>query len=307
MTQTVTIHEASGTIAAQQPGLSHDQARLLKDTICKGATDEELKLFVEVCRHKNLSPFARQIHPIKRWDAALGREVMTFQVGIDGFRLIAQRSGKYEGQTKPRWCGADGMWREIWLDKNPPAAATVGVHRAGFKEPMFAVAVYSEYAQVTKEGCPNLMWRKMPANQLSKCAEALALRKAFPEELSGLYVAEEMGQAGNAEPLPAAATKVAEIPAAATYDHTTPYADDPPHTEPPASQASEDEPAAVSIKQRLEQFAKIREALGDASYYAILNAHGFAHANEIKQLSVARAIYREMREALDYQTTRGAV
>jgi phage recombination protein Bet len=302
----VTIHEAGGTTAAQQSGLSREQIQLLKDTVCRGSSDEELRLFVEVCRRKNLDPFSRQIHPVKRWDSVLRRETMTFQIGIDGLRLVAQRSGQYAGQTAPRWCGSDGKWREIWLDKNPPAGAMVGVHRRGFKEPMFAVALYSEYAQITKEGGPNSMWRKMPANQLAKCAEALALRKAFPEQLSGLFTVEEMGQADNPQPLPSAATKVAAIPAAATYDDT-PYADDPAEAEPTAPPEPEDEPAAASIKQRLEQFAKMREAMGDAGYSAILNAHGFAHANEIKQLSVARAIYREMREALDYQTTRGVV
>jgi len=296
MTQTITIHEAGGTMAAQQPGLSREQIQLLKDTICKGATDEELRLFVEVCKRKNLDPFSKQIHPVRRWDSTLRRETMTFQTGIDGFRLVAQRSGEYAGQTTPRWCGADGKWREIWLDKNPPAGAIVGVYRAGFKEAMFATATYSEFVQMTKEGAPNSMWRKMPANQLAKCAEALALRKAFPEELGGLYTAEEMGQADNPPPLPTTAPKAAEIP---TYDDTNAEQTSPPEPE--------DEPAAASIKQRLEQFAKMREALGDAGYYSILGSHGFAHANEVKQLSAARAIYREMREALDYQTTQGAV
>ena len=295
MTQTITIHEGGGTTAVQQPGLSREQVQLLKDSICKGATDEELRLFVEVCRRKNLDPFSKQIHPVKRWDSMLRREVMTFQVGIDGFRLIAQRSGQYAGQTAPRWCGPDGKWHEVWLDKNPPAGAMVGVHRTGFKEPMFAIALYSEYAQTTKEGGPNSMWRKMPTNQLAKCAEALALRRAFPEELSGLYAPEEMGQADNAQPVPATAPKVAEMRAAATYDGTDAEQPEP-----------EDEPAAASIKERLEQFAKMREALGDAGYYGVLNAHGFAHANEVKQLSVARAIYRQMREALGCQATRGA-
>jgi phage recombination protein Bet len=176
MTQT---NEAVGTTAAQQPGLNREQIQLLKDTICKGSSDAELQLFVEICRRKNLDPFSRQIHPVKRWDSTLRRETMTFQTGIDGFRLVAQRSGKYEGQTKPLWCGPDGKWREVWLDKNPPAAAMVGVYRAGFREPMFATATYAEYVQ-TKEGGPNSMWRKMPSNQLAKCAEALALPEGIP-------------------------------------------------------------------------------------------------------------------------------
>ncbi len=82
-------------------------------------------------------------------------------------------------------------------------------------------------------------------------------------------------------------------------------AGDPP--EPPSTPEPEDELAAANIRHRLEQFARLREAIGDPGYYAVLNKHGFKHANEIRQLSVARAIYREMSEALDYQTTRGVV
>jgi hypothetical protein len=181
----------------------------------------------------------------------------------------------------------------------------VGVLKAGCREPFWSVAKYAEYVQTDRDGHPVSMWRKMPANQLAKCSEALSLRKGFPQEMNGLYVAEEMGQADNPQPLPSAATKVA--PTVATDDDTTRNADDPAEAEPMAPPEPEDEPAAASIKQRLEQFAKLREAMGDAGYYAILGAHGFAHANEIKQLSVARSVYRELREALDYQTTRGVV
>lgn len=175
--------------------ISKDKVQLVKDQICRGASDGELQLFIATCNRTNLDPFARQCWAVRRWDSTLGREVMTFQTGVDGFRVIANRSDKYAGQVGPFWCGADGVWKDVWLDNMPPVAAKVGVLRSDFKEPLWAVAKFHSYAGRKKDGNLTPFWFKMPELMIAKVAECLALRKAFPQDLSGIYSQEEMDQA----------------------------------------------------------------------------------------------------------------
>lgn len=205
MTAIATVREATG--------MSREQIQLIKDTIAKDATDEELRHFIAVCERVGLDPFARQIYLVKRWDSRLKRTVATPQVSIDGFRVVAERTGQYRGQTAPQWCGWDGEWVDVWLAEEPPQAARVGVWREGNKEPLYRPALLRSFLQTNKDGSPAAMWRTMPEVMLLKCAEAQALRAAFPNHLSGVYTSDEMGQAQNEESYtpPERAPQLAEV------------------------------------------------------------------------------------------------
>jgi phage recombination protein Bet len=183
--------------------MTKDQIDLIKRTIAKGSTDDELDLFIQVCNRAKLDPFVRHIYAIKRWDSSAQQEVMAVQVSIDGARIIAERSGKYQGQLGPLWTKDGKTWVDVWLEATPPRAAKVAVLRSDFKEPLWAVATWDAYVAVKKDGRPTITWQKMGPLMLAKCAEMLAFRKGFPNDLSGLYSAEEMEQARNpVAPLP---------------------------------------------------------------------------------------------------------
>lgn len=164
-----------------------DQARidLIKSTVAKGATDLEFELFLHACKHTGLDPLMKQIYAIKRWSQADQREVMSFQVGIDGFRLIADRTKLYAGSD-------DAIFSGVAKQDDFKATVTIWKLVNGERCAFTASARWPEYVQTKRDGTPTKFWQQMPFGQLGKCAEGLALRKAFPMELSGIYTHEEM-------------------------------------------------------------------------------------------------------------------
>jgi phage recombination protein Bet len=179
-------------------GMSREQIDLIKATVARGASDDELKLFLYTANRTQLDPLTKQIHFIKRrvWNSNARQydEVGTIQTGIDGYRVVAARNGL---------AGIEDAVFDAETEKHPNKAS-VTVYRMvdGTRVPFTASARWAEYVQANKEGEPVAMWKKMPYLMLAKVAEALALRKAFPNDLSGVYTNEEMAQAEAEEPQP---------------------------------------------------------------------------------------------------------
>jgi len=164
------------------------QVDLIKSQVAVGATNDELKLFLHVADKSGLDALSKQIYFIKRGGK------MTIQTAIDGFRSIADRTGQYVGSNDPVFTGNG---------KNPEkATVTVSKVVQGVVGEFTASARWTEYYPDKN----SFMWDKMPHTMLGKCAEALALRKAFPQQLSGLYTGDEMAQAGS-DGIPSGKTK----------------------------------------------------------------------------------------------------
>lgn len=193
---TVTRREGSAlAIRDDQEFFTDKQIAALRQLGVQDAGNADLAVFFHHSQRTGLDPFARQIYMIGRWSKDGTK--WTIQTSIDGFRLIGRRAANDRGETlevtDTEWCGEDGVWRDVWLSSEPPAAARVAIIRNGGRFP--AVAMFREYAQTKRDGSLTQMWSEKGTLMIAKCAEALAWRKAFPQDLSGLYTADEMGRA----------------------------------------------------------------------------------------------------------------
>jgi len=177
---------------------NEEQIKLIKSQIAPKATDAELQLFLYQAKRTGLDPLTRQIYAIfrnvkeKEYGKDVWKQKMTIQTSIDGFRVIAERSGDYAGQDEPIFTEKD--------NKLEYCKITVYRFRGDVRyAAAVGVAYWSEYAQLDDKNLPTGLWKKMPHTMLAKVAEALALRKAYPQDLSGLYTGDEMTQA---DPIP---------------------------------------------------------------------------------------------------------
>lgn len=146
--------------------------------------------FIQACARTGLDPTTKQIY------AALMSGKWTVLVGVDGMRVVAQRSGDYQGQTPVGWTADGKTWFDAWLPElqggqkgDKPVAARVGILRRGFTQPLMQVVTWAEFGMEPRFKGDN--WGTRPAHMLGIRAESHALRKAFPNDLSGLYTRED--------------------------------------------------------------------------------------------------------------------
>lgn len=188
------IIHAPQTAMATKSAYTPEQIELLKRTIAHGTTDDEFALLLATAQRLDLDPFARQIFAVKRWDSRAQREVMAIQISIDGYRLIAEKTG----------CYAPGEATTYDVDKKGALVSATATVRKFVQNTWLSVsetAFYSEQVQTKKDGTPNSMWASMPRVMLAKCAEAKALRRAFPAKFEGLGIDAEQFASADATPI----------------------------------------------------------------------------------------------------------
>ena len=156
-------------------------------------TDQEIAMFLNLCRFQHLNPFLREAYLIK-----FGNQAATIVVGKEAITKRAMRNEKYAGQT----AGIVIFHEESGeLEYRPGSLLMEGeqlvggwakVYVKGYDVPIEAVVSYQEYVGTTKDGTVNSQWAKKPATMIRKVALVQALREAFPEDLGGMYSSEEM-------------------------------------------------------------------------------------------------------------------
>lgn len=186
--------------------ITESQWRVLVETTYPLAkSPEAVAMAIAYCNQRGLDVFKKPIHIVPMWNSALNKMVETLWPGIAEIRTTAARTGAYAGidaisfgpVVKRDFSGETGgrETRTVRKTVEFPESATATVYRLvhGSRCPFTATVYWEEtYATIGKTNVPNDMWEKRPRGQLAKCAEAAALRMAFPEELGSIYAAEEM-------------------------------------------------------------------------------------------------------------------
>lgn len=290
MTTDLVQHDTSNAlaIAPDQTNFTEHQRAILQHMGVENAPDADLQVFMHQCQRTGLDPFARQIHMIGRntknqrtqqWETKY-----TIQTGIDGYRVIGHRAADRTKATvsveAPEWCTDDGRWLAAWSKTwGTPIAARVTIRRND--RPFTATANFDEYAQTKRDGGLTQMWTQRGAGQLAKCAEALAWRMAFPHDLAGIYIDEEMHQADTTEPERSQPGRGIEGLRAAVQAPAEPKAQD--ITD--AEEVPADEPRPLTAHTRKKMFALLSDVAPDSTPEQQRTDMGLVLGREIKSRS----------------------
>ena len=177
--------------------------KILMNSVFKNLTEDEVLVAYRLAKRRNLDIEARQIYFVPYKDSQGHRSVIP-QTSIDGLRLIAARTKSYGGQVNPKLTVRlkDGSKQVIDHEEYDPSeikeliSATISIINKDFPQPQKATALLKSYARTYNNKLQGL-WESKTDVMLLKCAESLALRKAFPQDLGGIYSNEEMDQAKN--------------------------------------------------------------------------------------------------------------
>jgi phage recombination protein Bet len=179
---------------AHQRGITPESWHVMSTVLFKGASPEMICTLVDYCKARKLDPLKRPFHIVQVYDMDSRGYVESIWPGIGELRTTAMRTGNYAGKSEIEF-GPDKTrkWGDVELTFPEWAQCKVfrivGGHRVEFA----GSKVYWLEAYASKKGgVPNAMWAKRPRGQLAKCAEAEALRSAFPEELGHEVTADEM-------------------------------------------------------------------------------------------------------------------
>lgn len=190
MSNAIAAYNATaGLRTLERPGPTDDEIAVIKATVMPpDASDAELKSYLGWCAWKQLDPVG-QAYCFRQKGQNGQKGKLTFGTSIHGMRSIAARTGVYGPQDGPYWCGPDGEWKDLWLEKENPAAARVGVKQIGWETYTYGTATWQQWGKSFGN------WLTMPAHMLAIRAEADALRRAFPHDLAGVYLREELEEA----------------------------------------------------------------------------------------------------------------
>ncbi len=228
----------------------------LKDTVCKGATDSQFRLFIEVCRATGLNPFIREIWFVPGVGVMAGR---------DGYLAAANRHPQFDGMETLVDRDANGI----------PIKATCRVWRKDRSHPITCEAYYNEYKKSSS------VWTTYKSAMIGKVAEVLALKRSF--SINGIVTEEEIGEqqsTGSREAQQAVATELIESGTK--------------QLEATKAEVATGSKELSKDYATLKRFKTAKGNIGDFDYYRILRSFGVEHANEITDPDRAKLVLRGM-------------